>query len=77
LGNYYQEKHGEKFGVKPYRDTPSTYYKPDSFQIICAGDDGVFGPGGLWTPASASTVYPPGSPGCDDQSNFHTRLLGK
>lgn len=76
-GNHYQENHGEKFGVKPYRDTPSTYYKPDAFQIICAGDDGEFGPGGLWTPATASKVYPPGSPGSDDRSNFHPRLLGK
>src|SRR5207253_2741708 len=27
---------------------PVVYWSPDTFQIICAGSDGKFGPGGLW-----------------------------
>jgi Domain of unknown function (DUF4190) len=65
--------------VMPYFDaqSPIHFLHPNSFQIICAGKDGVFGPGGLWTSATARTVYPPGSAGSDDQSNFHPRPLGE
>jgi prepilin-type N-terminal cleavage/methylation domain-containing protein len=67
------------------------YLKPNSFQIISAGADQIFGPGSLpvpnpqtgaiafqqvWTSNSASTVYPQGTPGYDDQSNFSSGLLG-
>lgn len=63
-------------GVTPYMKTAlptKTYHNADSYQIISAGHDGQFGPGGLWTPASASSMD---LKGADDQANFHTTLLG-
>lgn len=62
-------------GVSPYLKTavPSkTYHNPESYQIISAGRDGQFGPGGVWTPTSADSIDPKGA---DDQANFHTALL--
>jgi hypothetical protein len=65
--------------VLPYFNStnPIGFINPTSYQIICAGKDGVFGPGGQWTPATARTVYPPGTAGSDDLSNFHPRPLGE
>jgi general secretion pathway protein G len=65
--------------VSPYFEatSPSTrFLRPDSFQIISAGPDGNLGAGGLWAPAMAASVYPAGSPGADDMSNFSDRALG-
>ena len=73
-------------GVWPYAKSLSPtkeYQNPETFQIICAGRDGTFGPGSdptssspmLWTPGTATLVN--GSPpGYDDMSNFHGVLLG-
>jgi hypothetical protein len=47
------------------------YYKPDSFQLISAGANARFGPGGAWD-ATVGYALPPGS---DDLSNFHEGLL--
>ncbi len=55
------------------------FWKPDSFQIISAGADNTFGPGGVqWGPgfpvknsAGAATG------GADDQTNFSARVLSK
>jgi prepilin-type N-terminal cleavage/methylation domain-containing protein len=46
------------------------YLNPNNWQIVSAGRDGLFGPGGQWTP--------PGVPQAeqDDQSNFSDRPLG-
>jgi general secretion pathway protein G len=63
-------------GVSPYYSTVGNYFNPDSFQIISAGGNGLFGPGGQWTPATAEGVYKAGSPGADDQANFYQPLLG-
>jgi len=75
-------------GVWPYAEiqAPLKYWKANSFQIIAAGGDGVFGPGGVpqanglpstWTPATAGSIYVQGTPGgYDDQSNFTGSLLG-
>jgi len=68
-------------GVTPYFETgtgtsitnPRRYFKPDSFQIISAGRDGVFGPGGAWSPRNASSIN---ANGRDDQSSFHDSLMG-
>jgi general secretion pathway protein G len=55
------------------------YLNPDSFQIISAGRDGLFGPG---TTSVQSTFRPgitslPGDhPGHDDLSSFYDRFLG-
>jgi prepilin-type N-terminal cleavage/methylation domain-containing protein len=58
-------------GVSPYQD-PKTgkFINENSFQIISAGRDTVFGPGGTNLPATGS----PG--GTDDQANFSRALLG-
>jgi len=59
------------------------YFNFSSFKIICAGADGKFGkgtvlPDGLtWTKKTAATVYPPGSDGADDLSNFFEYSLGR
>jgi prepilin-type N-terminal cleavage/methylation domain-containing protein len=48
---------------------PASYWKSNTFQIISAGKDGTFGPGGLWP----STT---GGPVMDDMSNFNGSVLG-
>jgi general secretion pathway protein G len=93
--NRYGTSDCASLGVWPYADTLTVdargsiasirYLKPDSFQIISAGEDGKFGPGTdlsllprtqpfLWTPDTAPMIPEPGK---DDQSNFHSNLLGK
>lgn len=57
--------------VWPYYDGPGRYLNPNSFQIISAGANRVFGPGGVpgpaanpwlnaWTPTTASQFYADG-----------------
>jgi hypothetical protein len=54
---------------------PPTYWNPTTCQIICAGADGAFGPGGLWTPAIAGNIAANGK---DDQANSHGgNLMGE
>jgi prepilin-type N-terminal cleavage/methylation domain-containing protein len=56
----------------PYYEAVSPtirYYNKDSYQIISAGADGVFGSGGLWLPANAANNA--GVFGRDDQTNFN------
>jgi prepilin-type N-terminal cleavage/methylation domain-containing protein len=63
-------------GVRPYQMTnapPLKFYMPTSFQLISAGADGVFGPGGLWTEASAGAIPVPGKA---DVTNFHEGFMG-
>jgi prepilin-type N-terminal cleavage/methylation domain-containing protein len=60
--------------IAPYVQSvgpPVVYYNPKTFQIICAGRDGLFGPGGLWAPADIS-----GTPLADDLSNFYSGRMG-
>ena len=59
--------------LQPYYKSaaPVEFLHPSGFQIISAGADGIFGPGGLWNPATTPAA------GCDDQANFHSGLLGK
>jgi prepilin-type N-terminal cleavage/methylation domain-containing protein len=63
--------------VSPYVESSTAagerYINPDGFQIISAGPDGVFGPGGTaWDPA---TGYGSGA-GADDLANFSAGRLG-
>jgi prepilin-type N-terminal cleavage/methylation domain-containing protein len=63
-------------GVEPYyssvdKNGMRTYYNPRSFQIIAAGKDGKFGPGGLWISGAGGPVNTQ-----DDMSNFHSAKLG-
>jgi prepilin-type N-terminal cleavage/methylation domain-containing protein len=68
-------------GVWPYYDGIK-YQNSDTFQIISAGRDGVFGPGYdwtsasplTWTPATADKNIPPA--GRDDMADFYDRMLG-
>jgi prepilin-type N-terminal cleavage/methylation domain-containing protein len=55
--------------VTPYIKSmnPAVFYEPDSFQIISAGKDGIFNPGGLWAPGMAQ--------GGDDFTNFSQGML--
>ena len=52
---------------------PLQFYNPDTFQIISAGRNLQFGPGGTWTPANAAVI---GVAGFDDLSNFHGEMMG-
>jgi prepilin-type N-terminal cleavage/methylation domain-containing protein len=51
--------------------SPLNYWNEKSFQIISAGPDKTFGPGGLW-----GVNNPAVSPGADDMSNFAQNILG-
>jgi general secretion pathway protein G len=55
-------------GVQPYFEAAGRYHNPESYQIISAGHDHQFGPGGLWTRANAEAISDPGK---DDQTNFN------
>jgi prepilin-type N-terminal cleavage/methylation domain-containing protein len=61
--------------ILPYQFPPAgnvvRFVNPDSFQIICAGQDGVFGGGGAWNPQSGI----PGA-GADDLTNFASGRVG-
>jgi general secretion pathway protein G len=66
----------------PYFETQNAvglkYWKPNSFQIISAGQDGVFGVGGgPWNSVTGASSYQnvAGS-GYDDQSNFTGSVIG-
>jgi len=52
---------------------PFQYYNPDTFQIISAGRNQAFGPGGTWQAANATNI---GAAGADDLTNFYNNKLG-
>jgi prepilin-type N-terminal cleavage/methylation domain-containing protein len=58
----------DKYSVNPRR-----YFNSTTFQIITAGRNGLWGPGGPWLAAEATAIGPDGA---DDQSNFYDALLG-
>jgi hypothetical protein len=58
-------------GVIPYALPSGEYLKPDSFQIISAGPNGIFGTSGVWNPP-----WQPNNPGFDDIANFAQAILG-
>jgi prepilin-type N-terminal cleavage/methylation domain-containing protein len=73
--------------VMPYYQLTSgqkRYYNPNTYQIISAGKDFAFGPGGQWPPPAATAAYyaaPTGATaqtgnGFDDLSNFSSDTLG-
>jgi prepilin-type N-terminal cleavage/methylation domain-containing protein len=63
-------------GVSPYFTSNGQYLNPDTCQIICAGANGNYGAGGQWTPQTADTIYPAGSAGSDDLTNFYPSQMG-
>lgn len=54
--------------VNPYLSV-NKYVNSDSVQIISAGADKNFGPGGAWTPGAGA--YDQSNPGADDMANFY------
>lgn len=78
---------GVPLPIMPYWESPppgpgrpANFLNPNSFQIISAGRDGVFGLGGNrmlpWSAPNASAFYVEGDPGRDDLSNFYDSSLG-
>jgi prepilin-type N-terminal cleavage/methylation domain-containing protein len=67
--NSYQATDCASLGVAPYLQSAGAYLKPDSFQIISAGKDMQFGPGGVVWPGVT------GGPGADDIANFSAARL--
>lgn len=63
-------------GVRPYfrQAAPLAFHNPSTFQIICAGEDGQFGAGGIWPFPPPPFNPPPGT--MDDYTNFHDKKLG-
>jgi len=64
------------YNVSPYylSLSPSPrFHHEETYQIVAAGKDKLFGPGGQWTTASAFTMPINGR---DDMTNFHGRLMG-
>ena len=67
--------------MQPYATNnaaPLLWLNPNSWQIISAGKDGVFGVNGT---AGVNSVFNPsqglgGGTGADDQTNFSPRKLG-
>jgi general secretion pathway protein G len=60
-------------GLSPYMTPAGKFINPKGFQIISAGRDGVFGPGGPWNGYGPWTAA---NPGGDDLANFSSSVLG-
>jgi len=71
LGSYQADC--PSLGLVPYQGPTGKAVNASTWQIISAGKDGQFGPGGVFNP---STGVPAASPGADDQANFSPRVLG-
>jgi prepilin-type N-terminal cleavage/methylation domain-containing protein len=60
-------------GVQPYLMGTGRFMNPTGYQILCAGRDGKFGPGGAsW---SVTSGYGTGNDGSDDLANFSSAEL--
>ena len=59
--------------VKPYLTASGSYWRPDSWQIISAGDSGKFGAGNAVWGTGAAIKKP--TVGWDNQANFAANLL--
>lgn len=58
------------YGPAPYNDGRNGFTNSNKYQIISAGQDGVFGTG-VWNASNGATGY-----GRDDQANFSSKILG-
>jgi len=61
----------QSIGANPYLDTAGNFTFSNKYQIISAGQNGLFG-AGLWDPSQGA----PDAGGRDDQANFSSKLLG-
>jgi prepilin-type N-terminal cleavage/methylation domain-containing protein len=60
--------------VSPYQVSSTRFANPSSFQIVSAGKDATFGPGGIaWAGAVGGAAT---QDGYDDVANFHPTFLG-
>jgi hypothetical protein len=60
-------------GVEPYFMASGQFYNPNTFQIISAGQNQLFGPGGQWPPQNAAAIS---ATTADDLANFWSAPLG-
>lgn len=60
--------------IQPYKLTATKFANSHTFQLICAGHDCSFGPGGLWTPGTS--FWAATTAGHDDITNFASGILG-
>jgi prepilin-type N-terminal cleavage/methylation domain-containing protein len=71
--------HCPSLGVIPYVQNNGQFYRNNSLQIISAGKDMNFGPGGPWPPSATNggniAAYTNGF-GVDDLANFSGDMLG-
>ena len=71
--NGYSTTDCSSLGVKPYLASTGNYWRPNSWQVISAGDSGKFGPGGIvWGPNAA--IKKP-TVGFDNQGSFAANIL--
>jgi prepilin-type N-terminal cleavage/methylation domain-containing protein len=71
INNAYSTTDCASIGAAPYFITGTNQFTyPNTYQIISAGKNGIFGTTG-WNPASGAT-----GPGADDQANFSGSVLG-
>ena len=71
--------HCPSLGVIPYVQSNGRFFNNNTCQIISAGKDMNFGPGGAWPPSAANGGNIPaytGGAGVDDLSNFSGDMLG-
>ena len=66
----------QTLGLMPYVQPNGRFYNPNQFQIISAGKNLLFGPGGAWPPGAPPAAYNIGGAGVDDLSNFWGDALG-
>jgi hypothetical protein len=62
------------YGVAPYYTPYRGWLNAGGCQVVSAGPDRKFGPGGLWTPGAGE--WGGGKPGHDDLANFRSLQLG-
>ncbi|WP_238537814.1 type II secretion system protein [Zavarzinella formosa] len=75
FGLYYQTTANPAFdgaggynNVSVYRESAAKFIRASSYQIISAGPDTTFGPGGIYVPGNLA--YSSSGVGADDMSNF-------
>ena len=69
--------------INPFLETPTRFYNEKTVQLVSAGPDRVFGPGGVWSPSLGEQYDAdnyagtgPGKGGRDDLSNISSNAMG-
>jgi len=77
-GNDYNAADCAALGIAPYSDPSGRFINPNGFQIISAGSDGLFGPGGGWDPikgGGTSATQADNLKTADNLTNFSQYVL--